>query len=39
MEIEEITRATGKNDIHKLGYDDLVTTDINISTGTGIEHA
>ena len=39
MEIEEIAKATGKNDIHSLGYDDLITTDINISTGTGIEHA
>lgn len=39
MEIEEITRAIGKNDVHSLGYHDLVTTDINISTGTGIEHA
>ncbi len=39
MEIDEITRATGKNDIHSLEYDDLITTDINISTGTGIEHA
>jgi hypothetical protein len=39
MEIEEIAKATGKNDVHKLGYDDLFTTDIDISTGTGIEHA
>lgn len=39
MEMEEIAKATGKNDIHSLGYDDLFTTDINISTGTGIEHA
>lgn len=39
MEIEEITRAAGKTDIHSLNYDDLITTDINISAGTGIEHA
>ena len=39
MEIEEITKATGKNDVHALGYPDLITTDVNISTGTGIEHA
>jgi hypothetical protein len=39
MELEEIAKATGKSDIHDLGYDDLFTTDINISTGTGIEHA
>jgi len=39
MEIEEITKATGRNDVHALGYHDLITTDINISTGTGIEHA
>ena len=39
MEIDEITRATGKNDVHSLGYDDLITTNIDISTGTGIEHA
>jgi hypothetical protein len=38
-EIDEITRATGKNDIHSLGYNDLITTNIDISTGTGIEHA
>ena len=39
MEIEEITKATGKDNVHKLSYQDLITTDINISTGTGIEHA
>jgi glutamate synthase domain-containing protein 2 len=39
MEIEEITKATGKDNVHKLNYQDLITTDINISTGTGIEHA
>ena len=39
MEIDEITRATGKNNIHSLGYGDLITTNIDISTGTGIEHA
>ncbi|WP_316506356.1 glutamate synthase-related protein [Nitrosopumilus sp.] len=39
MEIEEITKATGKDNVHKLSYEDLITTDINISTGTGIEHA
>lgn len=39
MEIDEIVRATGKNDIHSLGYDDLITTNFDISTGTGIEHA
>jgi glutamate synthase domain-containing protein 2 len=39
MEIEEITRATGKNNIHNLGYDDLITTSMDISAGTGIEHA
>ncbi len=39
MEMEEIVKATGKNDIHKLSYDDLFTTDVNISAGTGIEHA
>ena len=33
MEIDEITRATGKNDVHSLGYDDLITTDIDISKG------
>lgn len=39
IEIDEITRATGKTDVHSLNYDDLITTDINIATGTGIEHA
>lgn len=39
MEIEEIVRAVGKNDVHALNYDDLITTDINISKGTRIEHA
>ncbi len=39
IEINEITRATGKKDVHLLGYDDLITTNIDISTGTGIEHA
>ncbi|MFQ5439910.1 MAG: glutamate synthase-related protein [Nitrosopumilaceae archaeon] len=39
MEIEEITRATGKNNIHKLGFDDLITTSADISMGTGLEHA
>lgn len=39
MEIDEITRATGKNDVHYLSYDDLITTNIDISAGTGIEHA
>jgi len=39
MEIEEITKATGRNDVHALSNHDLITTDINISTGTGIEHA
>lgn len=39
MEIEEITKATGRDDVHALNYHDLLTTDINISTGTGIEHA
>ena len=38
MEIEEITKATGKDYVHKLNYEDLITTDINISTSTGIEH-
>jgi len=35
----EVAKATGRNDVHSLGYHDLITTDINISTGTGIEHA
>ena len=39
MEMEEIAKATGKSDIHKLSYDDLFTTDVDISAGTGIEHA
>jgi len=39
MEIEEITKATGRNDVHALSNHDLITTDINISAGTGIEHA
>jgi glutamate synthase domain-containing protein 2/nitrite reductase/ring-hydroxylating ferredoxin subunit len=39
MEIEEIGKAVGKNNIHDLDYSNLITTDINISTGTGIEHA
>jgi hypothetical protein len=32
LEIDKITPATGKNDIHSLGYYDLITTNIYIST-------
>jgi glutamate synthase domain-containing protein 2 len=39
MEIEEIAKATGVRDIHELSYKHLITTDINITTGTGITHA
>lgn len=38
-ELREITQATGKKNIHDLNYNDLLTTDLDISTGTGIEHA
>jgi glutamate synthase domain-containing protein 2 len=38
-EIEEITKATGRNDVHSLSMLDLITTDSNISNATGIQHA
>ena len=37
MEIDNIMRATGKDNVHPLAYDDLSTTDIDVSLG--IEHA
>jgi len=38
-ELVEITQAIGKNDIHKLNYDDIFTTSKEISDYTDVEHA
>lgn len=35
--IDEITRAAEKNNTYSLGYDDNITTDFDISIGTGVE--
>lgn len=37
-ELKDFARLTGNNDVHKLGVQDLCTTNSEISNHTAIEH-